>query len=95
MATVTTRAGLRSRSDRIQGAAAKVPVRDRRITEVAPMTSRCCQSNANSSPSRRTLALRGQDLSHDQPPLGQRGRASLAVNFAADEMALLAEMVVD
>jgi hypothetical protein len=39
MATVTTRAGRRSSSERIQGAAARASVRARRITDVAPTTS--------------------------------------------------------
>ena len=34
-------------------------------------------------------------LGHDCPPLGQGGRASLLVELAADEMALLVEMVGD
>jgi len=39
MATVTTRAGRRSRSERIQGAAARSAVFDLRITDVAPTTN--------------------------------------------------------
>ena len=39
IATVTTRAGRRPSIARIQGAAAKPSVFDRRITEVAPTTS--------------------------------------------------------
>ncbi len=34
-------------------------------------------------------------LGHDCPPRGQGGDASLFVDLAADEMALLIEMVVD
>ena len=36
-----------------------------------------------------------QRLGHDSAPLGQRGGASLFVNVARDEMALLIEMIVN
>ena len=32
---------------------------------------------------------------HERAPLAERGRASLFVDFAGDEMTLLVEMVVD
>ena len=40
-------------------------------------------------------APRKRYLSREGAPLGQCGRASLLVNLAGDEMALLIEMVVD
>ena len=55
----------------------------------------CCQSNANSSPLRRSYPKPKPSLGHDCPPLSQRGGASLLVYLAADEVALLAEVVVD
>ena len=36
-----------------------------------------------------------QSLSREAAPLDQRGRASLFVNLACHEMALLVEMIVD
>jgi hypothetical protein len=44
---------------------------------------------------RTQLAQTHAALGHDCLPLRQRGGASLFVDFAADEVALLAEMVVD
>jgi len=44
------------------------------------------------------MACRGpvsQSLSREAAPLDQRGRASLFVNLACHEMALLVEMIVD
>ena len=43
---------------------------------------------------RNTLTLK-RHLSREGAPLRQCGRASLLVNLADDEMALLIEMVVD
>ena len=56
---------------------------------------RCCQSNGNSSPSRRSSPKPKRGLGHDCAPLGQGGRASLLVEFAADEMAFQIKMVGD
>ena len=54
-----------------------------------------CQSNGRSS----AYGVARPDLkrhsSREGAPLGQCGRASLLVNLAGDEMALLIEMVVD
>ncbi len=63
-------------------------------TYASPADGRC-QSNGSTSPlwhrePKSILAL-GQDC----PPLGQRGGASLPVDFATDDVAFLAEMVVD
>ena len=52
---------------------------------------RCCQSNGNLSPLRRTEAEPRWDLSHDGPPLGQGSGPSFPVNFAANELALQVE----
>ena len=57
--------------------------------------SGCCQSNANLSPVRRIEPKPTRDLGHDRPPLGQGGGASFSVDFAADEVAVLAEVVVN
>ena len=43
----------------------------------------------------RSVPKPKQRLGRDSAPLGQRGRASLFVYFASDEMALLIEMIVD
>ena len=56
---------------------------------------RCCQSNGNLSPAGRRKPKPKWGLSHDCAPLSQGGRASLLVEFPADEMALLTEMVVN
>ncbi len=55
----------------------------------------CCQSKGNSSPLRRISPQPTLALGHDCPPLGEGFRASLLVDVAADEMALLVEEVVD
>ena len=55
----------------------------------------CCQSNGNSSPLGRTKRKPELALSHDCAPPGQGGRASLLVELAADEVALLLKMVVN
>ena len=55
---------------------------------------RWCQSNGNSSPAGRNFPPPSLALTHDGPPLGQRGRASFAVQVSADEVAFLAEVIV-
>ncbi len=56
---------------------------------------RCCQTNGNLSPVRRSEPNPHRRLGHDCAPLGQGGGAPLPVEVFADEVALLAEMVVD
>ncbi len=53
------------------------------------------QSNGASSTRSATCPLASGDLRCKGAPLGQRGSASLLVDLAGDEMALLIEMVVD
>ena len=56
---------------------------------------RCRQSNENLSPLGRNEPKPNLALSHDCAPLGQGGGASFPVDLAADEVALLTEMVVN
>jgi hypothetical protein len=58
-------------------------------------TDRCCQSNGNLSLARRTSPKPNRSSAHDRAPLGECGRSPLSVDFAADEVALLIEVVVD
>jgi hypothetical protein len=54
--------------------------------------------HSNDTRSTNGMACRGpvsQSLSREAAPLDQRGRASLFVNLAGHEMALLVEMIVD
>jgi CubicO group peptidase (beta-lactamase class C family) len=55
----------------------------------------CCQSKVNRSPLGRSWPKPDRRLARDCPPLSQGGRASLLVGFAADEVTLLTEVVVE
>jgi hypothetical protein len=70
MATVTTRAGRCSRSDRIQGAAAKAPVRARRITEVADDQQLAQVAVAHLGDATKTVPATGRVLAWDQAQEG-------------------------
>ena len=52
---------------------------------------RCCQANANQSPKCEATSLSGRQLT----PFGQCSRAVLLENFAAVEVAVVVEMIVD
>ena len=54
----------------------------------------CCQSKANLSPAGRRSPKPEEGLSRDCPPGSQCGVPSLLVDFAADEVSLLIEVVV-
>ena len=51
----------------------------------------CCQANANQSPKCEATSLSGRQLT----PFGQCSRAVLLENFAAVEVAVVVEMIVD
>ena len=55
----------------------------------------CCRSKGNLSVAKRNEPKPNCTSGHDCAPLSQGGGASLFVDFAADEVALLAEMVVN
>jgi hypothetical protein len=66
-------------------------------TVVIPEGTRRRQSQSNGKPSASSVVCPnpGASLGNESAPLGQRGRTSVLVNYAGDEMALLIEMVVD
>ena len=65
------------------------------LDAAAQIDRRGCQSNMSSCATGAMRPLASDHLGRKTAPLLQRGRASLLVEFATDEMALLIEVVVE
>ena len=69
---------------------------DRVGASIRPPTRQTIKKRPQKAMKKRDHAYRPKRrLGREGAPLGQRGGASLFVNLAGDEMALLIEMVVD